>query len=175
MAVVISKKIPSSNFYTGSGDTSITLAGVTKITVNTKKSSIKITYPQSPNRQNSNQNDIPINKVLDLKRVDDIIKISGWLEDDKDETAWNKAWKLRAMCVSGNIDGDKGALDLLKIDNIEFKSSTVQAFLENVSFEVEPQGIFDSLDTNINYPSNQTREGRARVRVDLDFYLGTPR
>lgn len=167
MDLQIRKSIPSSSWYTGDGDTTINLK-ITEITINSKKSLIKTPIAQSPNTQNGSPSDLGKSYVMDLKRIEDTIKLRGWLEDDDSETAWNKAWKLRSMCVSGNISGDKGALTSLTIDNIVFSSGTQRAFLESVTIIANAMNSQVDLDT-----SGGT--GKARIEVELDIYLGDPR
>jgi len=164
MAITIRKTIPSSSRYTGSGDTTLTLVGTQNITVNTKKSLIKIRIPQSANTQAANPSDLANNKVVDLKRVEDTIKIRAWLEDDTTETAWNKAWKLRAMNSSG------GPITTLVIENITFdgNTGTQEVFLEECTFIVDPN-LGKTIDTDSG------DDQAARVQVDLSFYLGNAR
>lgn len=164
MAVTIQFTLPTSIIggYTGSGSETITLNGVQEITINTKKSLIKITKPKSKNTRIANPSDIGDNMVIDLKRVEDTVLIKGWLEDDSTQTAWSKAWKLRAMCSSG------GAITNLTIENIQWKLTTQQAFLENCTFSIK------SDDTGvINTSLGDT--GAARVEVSLSFYIGNER
>ena len=48
MAISVTKSLPSSDWYSGTGSTTISLVGVNNIVVHTKKSLIKIQVPQSP-------------------------------------------------------------------------------------------------------------------------------
>ena len=164
MAITIRKTLPTSARYTGSGDTTIDLVGAEEIIVNTKKSLIKIPFSQDLDDQKKFFTDLGINLVVDLKRIEDTIKIRAWLEDDDTETAWNKAWKLRAMCSSG------GPITALVIENITFDGGvgTQPVFLEEVTFIVKPN-LGKTIDTDSQ--DNQA----ARLIVDLTFYLGDDR
>ena len=171
MVISISKKIPkSSSFYPdidggGTGLTAnpvtITLNGVSKVIVHSKKVLIKIVRRQNKNKQAgttaSDQNDT---KVIDLKNGTDDIKINGWIEDATD-TAWETFWKLRAMCTSG------GSLYNLTIENIEFKNETQEAFLEDIvqTFISDDTGVI-----NVNKGSQI-----ARIEVVLTFFIGDER
>jgi len=184
MAISFTKTIPalsSLGGYSiagGSGNTSckITLAGAQNITANTKKSLIKIKTPQSETTQDANPSDKTVNRIIDLKRVDDTIKIRGELEDtdandtsvlvdgsaeDQATTAWEKYWILRAMCTRG------GPLTNLTIDNVEFKSTTQEAYMEAITMIAKSTG-----GTALN-----TSQGDhiARITVDIDIYLGDSR
>ena len=163
-SITVQKTIPSSAFYTGSGATTINLADVQDITIHTKKSLIKIKLPESKSTQASNPSDLGRNFVKDLKKIEDTVKFRGWITDNAGETAWNKAWKLRSMCSSG------GPVTNLIIENIEFKSATVQAFLESVTIITKP------LKTTYNKDINEVaKEGIARYEVDLTFFIGNER
>ena len=163
MAISLTKDLPSSDWYSGTGSTTITLAGATEIQINTKKELIKIKVPQSQATQDSNPSDKGKIYVKDLKNVDDTIRIRGWIEDDSTDSAWNKAWKLRGMCASG------GPLDNLTIENVVFDSSTQQAFLEEVTFIAHP---LTSKGLRINETAS---DGIARIEVDLNFFIGDKR
>ena len=164
--VSVRKNLPSSSYYSGSGDTTITLAGVTEIIFNSKKSLTKIRRPRSKSRQASNPSDVPDNRVIDLQRLEETMVIRGWLEDDSTETAWNKAWKLRAMCSRG------GPLTSLTVGNIVFPTGTSpnytvpQAFLEEVSFTIKPDDTGSITTSKIDI---------ARIEVSLSFYFGNER
>jgi len=169
--VTLVKDLPSStNYYTGGGEnTSITLQ-VVKLIMNSKKSLIKVQRPRSKSRQISNPTDQPDNKVTDLQRLEETMTITGWLEDDETETAWNKAWKLRAMCSLG------GPLKTLTIGETEdstppkivFGSGSVQdAFLEEVTFTINPDDTGPITQSNSSYP--------ARIEVNLSIYFGDER
>ena len=164
MAISMQKTIPSSSTWGGystGGDTTITLNGVVSITVHTKKDMINILIPESKSRQSSSPSDKFKVKIVDLKKGTDEVKIRGWLEDDSSLTAWEKFWKLRAMCSTG------GALTNLTIDNIEFKSATQEAFLEEVTAIISPT---DSGTLNTN-----SSDDRARVELELSFLIGDAR
>jgi hypothetical protein len=169
--IVVAKSIPVSSWYSGSGATSITV-NATDVQVNTKRTLIKINQPQSNSTQASNPTDKSKSYIYDLKRVEDTIRVTGWLADDASETAWNKAWKLRAMCSSGNVvttgTSDKGALTSLTLDNVVFSSATQRAFLETITFTTKPSGAVNNLTDNAGVSV-------ARVEVDLAFYVGDPK
>jgi len=175
MAITISKKIPKTSTlgaysdlegggagFTGTAIT-ITLAGATNVTSNTTKRLIKIQISESASTQLANASDVGNNKVKDLRRIDDTIKVRGWIEDDSTKTAWDKAWQLRAMASSG------GPLSSLILENITFSTSTAEAFLEEVQFIGYPQRtVGKALDENAG-------AGVARIEVDLTFYIGDER
>lgn len=161
MAISVQKTIPSSNWYSGSGDTTITLHGVTRLTIHSKKEMIPIKKPKTKSRQDSENSDEFDNSIVDLKKGVDEITIGGWLEDDSSESAWNKAWKLRAMCSRG------GPLTNLTIDDVQFSSSTQECFLENVTCTVNADDS-GALNTNKS-------DDRARVEVELKFLVGDER
>ena len=162
MAISVQKTIPaSSNFYTTGGDQTITLAGTTKIIIHTKKALIKINRRKNKTRQASEDTDEFDNKVVDLKNGTDEIIIHGWIEDDSTDTAWEKYWRLRAMASRG------GPLTNLIIENIEFKSATQQAFLEDIV------GTIIADDTgSINVSKG---DGTARIELVLSFFIGDER
>jgi len=153
----------SSNWYTasGTGSESITLSGISKIVVHSKKDLIKIQVPQDAVTYTSKNTDEFENQVVDMKKGTDEIVISGYLEDDSTDTAWNKLWKLRAMCSRG------GPLTNLTIDNVEFKSTTQLAFLEDVVGTSNPD---DSGALNTN-----KADDRARIELVLSFFIGGDR
>ena len=105
MTITISKSLPSSSWYSGTGSTTINLSGLDNITMNTKKSLIKIQVPQSSATYTAtaSESDTGKNYVKDLKRIEDTIKIRGWLADTTASSAWNQAWQLRGMCASGGV------------------------------------------------------------------------
>jgi len=165
MSISLSKTIPSSSWYDGSGSTTISLGGATEIIVNSKKALIKIQIPQSDASQESSPSDKGKNYVKDLKKVEDNIKIRGWLEDDTGSSAWTKAWKLRGMSSSG------GPLTDLTIENLTFGTGSQQAFLEEVNFIAHP---LRAKGLKINETSSDS-VGVARIEVDLSIYLGDKR
>jgi len=162
MAISIQKTIPaSSDFYTTGGDQTITLAGVEEFTVHTKKDLIKINKPKTKKRADSEDSDEFDNSVIDLKKGTDEIAIKGWLEDDSSDSAWEKFWRLRAMCSRG------GPVVNLTIDNIQFKSTTQEAFLEDVT------GIIKADDSGVL--NSNTADDRARIQISLVFFIGDER
>jgi len=165
MTISVTKTIPASDWYTDTGSTTITLAGIDNIAVNSKKALIKIQVPQSKATVASNPSDKGKNYVKDLKKVEDGIKIRGWLIDQTDSSAWQQAWQLRAMSTAS------GPVSSLIIENLTFSSATQEAFLEEVNFIAHPsrtQGL------RINETSSASVDV-ARVEVDLAFYLGDER
>lgn len=162
MAVSIQKTIPSSsNLYTTGGDQTITLSGVEEIVIHSKKDLIKIQKPKTKSRQTTEDSDEFDNSIVDLKKGTDEIVVKGWLDDDGTDTAWEKFWRLRAMCSKG------GALTNLTIENIQFKSSTQEAFLEDVAGTVKAD---DTGSINSSFAA-----GTARINIVLSFFIGDER
>ena len=159
--IQVTKNIPDSAFY-GAGGTATINIYAEEFTIHTKKSLIKTIQPQAPNKQTSAQSDLGKNFILDLKRIEDVISCRGWLPDESGGTAWNTAWKLRAMCSAGNISGDKGALTSLKIDNLTF-STAPSVFLETVTIKSRPSSSLISANAGTSV---------ARLEINLDFYIG---
>lgn len=159
--ISVRKTIPTSSWYSSSGDKTIDLKDVSNITINTKKTLIKIKQPESKARQASNPSDKGRMFVKDLKQLEDTIKIRGWVIDDAAETAWNKAWQLRGMAASG------GAVTSLTIENVVFSSATQETTLEACTIIAHP------LKTTYNKNLNEiAKKGIARVEVDLTFFIG---
>jgi hypothetical protein len=173
MVISLRKTIPAtSDFYTTGGDTTITLAGVIEITLNSKKSLIKIQRPITPSRQTATPSDEPSNTVIDLKKIEESIVIRGWLEDESASvTAWQKAWKLRAMVTTG------GQLTSFVWDNLTFSSATIPAQLESVTVIQPPQDTQSISSTTLDTGSSVTTvsTGQARLEVNLTLYLGSDR
>lgn len=165
MAISVTKSLPSSDWYSGTGSTTISLVGVNNIVVHTKKSLIKIQVPQSPATQTGSPSDKGKNYVKDLKRIDDVIKVRGWLIDQTDSSAWTQAWKLRSMASSG------GPVDSLIIENQTFGTGSQEAYLEEINFISHPNRV---QGLRINETSSGSM-GVARIEVDMAFYLGDER
>ncbi len=162
MVISVRMTIPaSSNLYTTGGDQTITLAGVENIVVHSKKTLIKINKAKTKKRQDSEDSDVFDNSVVDLKKGTDEIIIKGWIEDDGVDTAWEKFWRLRAMCSRG------GPLTNLTIENIQFNSDTQEAFLEDITATVKAD---DTGAINSSFAA-----GTARIEVSIVFYLGDER
>ncbi|MFW6377136.1 MAG: hypothetical protein ACOCZ5_00685 [bacterium] len=167
--ITISKTIPTSSTYgayTSGGNTTITLQGVDKLTGHTKKELQKIPARESPQNWKANPSDRFRTLILDLKKGDDEITIDGTVEDDNTTTAWEKIWKLRAMCASG------GPLSSLTIDNITINGistdmGTLYPYLEEVTWEIEPHDL-GSLD-------ELKGDGVIRATVSLHIYMGVER
>jgi hypothetical protein len=162
--ITIVKTLPASSFYTGSGATTITLNGANNLTLNSKKSLIKIQKPKTKSNQISSPSDVPDNTVIDLKKCDENIKISGYLEDDASETAWNKLWKLRAMVSTG---GPLTSLTIGTAVPLAFGTTVQDVFLESVT------GIIEADDTGDITASFTPKP--ARIRLELNFYIGNER
>jgi len=162
MAVSLQMTIPaSSDFYTTGGDITITLGGVDTIIFHTKKELIKIQKAKTVARQDSLDTDMFDNSIVDLKKGTDEVVIKGWLADDSTSTAWEKFWQLRAMVVRG------GPLTNLTIENIQYKASTQEAYLEDIA------GTIKADDTgSIN---SAQADGTARVEVVLSCFIGDER
>ena len=160
--ISVRKTIPaSSDWYTTGGDQTIELAGMTKLIFHSKKELIKINRRVTKAKAIANPSDKFPNSVKDLKNGTDDIKISGWIEDDDVDTAWEKYWRLRAMCSGG------GALTNLTINNVVFSSSTQECFLEDIVGTIIPD------DTGaINVSSG---DGVARIELILTFFIGAER
>ena len=174
MAISLQKTIPStSDFYTLGGDTTITLNGVKEITFNSKKNLIKIQRPVSPSNQVAIPSDEPQNMVIDLKRVEENLTIRGWLVDDATGTAWQKAWKLRAMETTG------GSIAAFVWDNLTFNSSTIPVFLEEVRFihfSQDTQSISSTtLDSTLTPTVTTQDTGQTRLEINLTLYFGEDR
>jgi len=169
--ITFTKTLPASYLYSGSGVTTISLTGANTLNVTSKSEPIKIQYPKTKNMQNATPTDLPKNMVIDLKKITQTMRISGYLDDDT-ETAWNKFWKLIAMDARG------GPLTLLTIGTsapIYFPSNSIpnwptttpQAFIVGVSGDIVSD---DTGDISAIFPAKP-----ARIKVDIDIYLGYER
>lgn len=174
--ITLVKTLPTSQYYTGSGVTTITLNNFDSMVINSKKSLIKIAIPKTNNTQTApaTNNDQPDNQVIDLKRLEQSIKFSGYLEDDATQTAWNKFWKLVAMGANGGpiTSLTIGTAAQLKFPSgvappYKFTNSTPQAWVENIMGQISSD---DTGDITANFPAKP-----ARIKVDLDIYLGYAR
>jgi hypothetical protein len=173
--ILLQKTLPTSNLYTGSGVTIILLSNFDKMVITSKSEPIKIQLPKTKKSQNTIITDLPNNMVIDLKKITQTITLSGWLEDDATETAWNKYWKLIAMQTRG------GPLTQLTIGSAapqyfpsgaysgspKFPTNTPQAFLTSVTGEIISDDTGDITASHSAKP--------ARIRVDLEIYLGYER
>jgi hypothetical protein len=170
--ITLIKTLPASLLYTGSGVTTINLKNFDNMIINSKKSLVKIQRPKTKNNQNITTTDEADNQVIDLKRLEQTIHFTGWLDDDPTETAWNKFWKLIAMQTRG------GALTSLTIGTAvpqvfpssfpaAYPTTTPQAFVETVTGNIASD---DTGDITANHSAKP-----ARIRVDLDIYLGYER
>jgi hypothetical protein len=165
MSITVGKTLPSSDWYSGSGAITVTLSGANDITFNSKKSLIKIQIPKAPSNSENTSSDKGVNYVKDLKKVEDSIKLRGWLADNASSSAWNQAWQLRGMSAVG------GPVSSLVIENLTFSSGTQEAFLEDVSFICHTNRV-QGLRIN---ETNSSSVGVARIEADLSFYLGDSR
>jgi hypothetical protein len=140
--------------------------------INSKKALIKVQRPKTKSNQNSTTTDQSDNQVIDLKKLEQVIKFTGWLDDDATESAWNKFWKLVAMQTRG------GALTSLTIGTSVpqifpssspaiYPTTTPQAFIESVTGNIASD---DTGDITALHPAKPVR-----IRVDLDIYLGYER
>ena len=165
MAIIVQKTIPTdSQFYSGGGDTTVTLYGVQEITINSMKELINIKKAKTKTRQAQEDTDQFDVSVIDLKKGQDQIAIKGWIEDDgTSNTGWEQYWKLRAMCSRG------GPLTSLTLDNIVFDGSSdrQQAYLEKVQATTRSNDI-QTLTTDGG-------PGVARVELLLNFLIGDER
>lgn len=170
--ITLIKTLPASLLYTGSGVTTINLHNFDSMVINSKKSLVKVQRPKTKTSQNATISDEADNQVIDLKKLEQTIHFSGWLEDDTTETAWNKFWKLIAMQTRG------GALTSLTIGTsvpqvfpnttpAVYPTTTPQAFVETVT------GNISSDDTGDITASHSAKP--VRIKVDLDIYLGYER
>ena len=170
--ITLVKTLPVSSLYTGSGVTTISLKNFDNMVINSKKSLIKVQRPKPKSKQNAIPSDEADNQVIDLKRLEQVIHFTGWLEDDTTETAWNKFWKLIGMQTRG------GPLTSLTLGTAvpqvfpsgtppKYPTTTPQAFIETVT------GNIASDDTGDITASHSAKP--ARIRVDLDIYLGYER
>jgi hypothetical protein len=158
--ITVSKVLPTSSWYPGTGSYTITLSSVNSIIVNTKKTLNKTQVPSL-----TASSDKGINWVKDLKKVEDNIKLRGYLSDNTASSAWVQAWRLKGMSSS------LGPVTSLVIENLTFGTGSQQAYLEQVNFIGLPNRV-QSL--KINETSSKSI-GVARIEVDLNFYLGDAR
>ena len=184
-AIVLQMRIPAvSHYYTLTTAETATIQGLTALVsismknfnsmiFNSKKQLVKIQIAKSKSSAAAAQIDGPDNQALDLKKLDQSFRFSGWLEDETDQTAWNKFWKIVAMQTVGGplIALNFGSPITLAFPtanyNPTFKTSTPQAFVENITGEVIADDTGDIMTIHPAKP--------ARIRVDLDIYLGFSR
>jgi hypothetical protein len=179
--IILIKTLPTSTMYSGSGVTIIHLKNFENMVINSKKSIIKIRQLKAKNSANADNTDQLANYVTDLKNVDQTIHVTGWLEDGPvgnvtNDTAWNKFWKLVAMQTRGGPltlltigDGAPpyGCLNFPSGSPPRYKITTPQAFIENVTGNISADDTGDILTIHPAKP--------ARIKVDLDIYLGYER
>jgi len=176
--VTLVKDVPASNYYTGGAATkTITLNGVTAMIWNIKKSIIKIHRKKNKNNRTTgdNFNDVPDNKVLDLKNGDETLVIRGWLEDDATDTAWKKAMWLRAMNTSGGplttlTIGESGdaAPPKLVFSGSSGADDLQHAFIEDLTLTIKAD------DTGAITQASPSKDV-ARIEVALTIYFGKER
>ena len=170
--ITVTKTIPTTSArYTGGGAVTITFSGANSITINSKKTLIKVNSLQGKGtwtaaELTSSTADFGKNYVVDLKNVTDNFKIGGWIEDSGTTSAlsaWNKAWQLKAMATTG------GPVTSLVMENLTFSSATgsQQVFLEEVNLVCHPHPG-KTIDAT-------TYKGIARIEIDCNFYLGDQR
>jgi hypothetical protein len=170
--ITLTKTIPASARYTGSGVTTINLKSFQSFIINSKKSLIKYNKLKTKNKQAATPTDEGDNQVIDLKNIEQTIKITGYLEDDASETAWNKLMKLIAMQTSGGplttlSIGTAGLITFPNMSPAVYPTSTPQAFLETVTGEFVSDDTGDITAIHSAYP--------ARIKIDIDLYLGYQR
>ena len=175
VTITVSKKIPKTSSISGYADIdgggsgftdsaqTITLYGAQQVSGSSKKKLIKIKIKEASSTQIANATDDINTRIVDLKDIEETIKVRGWLEDDATETAWSKYWKLRAMLVAG------GPLSSLAIDNISFGSGTFEVFLEEVAFIIDPTNGSAMTSSEVSFGPS------ARITVDIAFYIGNER
>lgn len=165
MVISLNMTIPASDWYSNTGSQTITIHGANNFIMNTKKSLIKIQVPQSSATIASNPTDQAKNYVKDLKKVEDTMKVRGWLIDTTASSAWEQAWQLRSMAASG------GPITTLIVDNLTFSSGTQEAWLEECNFVVNPTRALQLDIADTSSASMNT----ARIEIDLAIYLGDER
>jgi len=77
------------------------------------------------------------------------------------KTAWTKLWQIRAMCSTG------GALTTFTIGDISFSSSTQEAFIEELTGNINPD------DTGEIYTNSG--DGIVRIDISMNFFIGDAR
>jgi hypothetical protein len=77
------------------------------------------------------------------------------------KTAWTKFWQARAMISTG------GSLTGLTIGNITFSSSTQEAFMEELTGNINPD---DTGGINVNFGKDI-----ARIDISINFFIGDAR
>ena len=163
--ITITKTLPTSSWYSGSGAITITLSSVNNMVFHSKKDLIKIKILKSPANVENTGSDKGATYIKDLKNIEFEMKLRGWLIDTTDSSAWTKAWKLRAMCTVG------GPVSSLVIENQTFNTSSQQVFLEDITFIAHPNRV---QGLTINNTSSASM-GIARIEIDLDLYVGDSR
>jgi len=151
-------------------DVTIRLLGTQSISGDVSKSLIKWSRPVTSSEQNSSPSDKGKNYLLDLKRIEESIRIKAFIEDGPTYLAWTKLWILRAMLTSAQVNNEASTLKSLKIDNITFDSSTVPVAFEKMTWKYEED---HNPSEEISGPTGTRITDAARVEVGLDFYLGS--
>ena len=176
--ITITKVLPTSLMYSltasdiSAGYVSITLSNFDNMIINSKKSLIKVQRPKTKKTQNTTTSDQSDNQVIDLKRQEQVIKCTGWLEDDASQTAWNKFWKLVAMQTRGGplrsvTIGTSVPMIFPSSSPAVYPTTTPEAFVESVTANITSD---DTGDITANHAAKP-----ARIKVDLDLYLGYSR
>jgi hypothetical protein len=162
MIITLSKSLPTTGtYYTNGGNVTISIVGIQEVLIHSKKSLQTIERPESPTRYNGSPTDEFKNFILDLKTGTDEINVRGWIEDDLTDTAWNKFWKLRAMCSQG------GSLSSFVLGDKTFNTTTQEVFLEDITGTYKPD---DTENIQTTQPS-----GTARMEVRLNILIGDTR
>lgn len=129
-SVILYKTLPVSDYYVGNGPTKLSIVGAKEFTLTDKKEMVVNPLPKVRARQDSDNSDQFDVKVIDLKQGTQSFVVRGVLVDDENESAWNKAWKLRAMCSTG------GPVEIFVLEDKVFRdASTMQAFITDVKFK----------------------------------------
>jgi len=154
--IPVTSTLGTQAYDTGGVDKYLEIVGVTDIRWETNKTLIPIPFLQ----YDYDGTDGSVVKIIDLKNLSEKLTITGWLEDDDTETAWQKAWMLRAMEVVG------GPLKYLAIgpgaypNVLLFHSGTISAYLERVSWN------YKSHDTPIT-----SQPGIGKIEITLVFTI----
>lgn len=176
--ITLIKTLPTSVAYTGSGVITISLIGVQQLAIDSKND--RVFYPINKTNYLTDPIDSPVKQAIDIQNCTESMKFTGWLEDDANDTAWNKLWKLRAMATVG------GPLYTLTIGTaspmvfptpnplIQANLNTYDepqqpfipyAYLEHVMAQIESDDTGDITASHSAKP--------ARIKVDLDIALAT--
>jgi len=154
--------------YTGGGTVNIFVRGITSLDWDTKRNMIKTSIPKTT----GSVTQTPDQRVYDLKRTTEQLSISGFLEDDATETAWNKFWKLRAVCTRGGKMNSLTFYDIAETTAyLAFPDASTAInyypWLENITATWESTGDL-RLDSR-SYGTARAGIGRIRVKIVIIF------